>query len=89
MDNFSIEVSEGDIDESFLPLIQVLRSLKELPKFPFEVFYSLVTECLDDVAVSIDCAALATGDLRAVVRPGRRLELLTAALLALDICLHS
>ncbi|WP_248769152.1 hypothetical protein [Pseudomonas sp. MWU12-2345] len=88
MGNFSVEVS-GEIDESLHPLIQVLRSLKELPEFPFDVFYSLVTNCLDDLSVSLDGAALATGNLRAVVRPGRNLELVTAALLALERYLHS
>lgn len=88
MGKFEMEVSEHEIDESFRPLIEVMQSLKDLPEFPFDVFYSLVTECLDDLSISIDSAALSTGDLRAVVRPGRRLELVTTALTALQSYLH-
>jgi len=89
MGNFSIEVSEDEIDDSFRPLIAVMQSLKELPEFPFEVFYNLVTGCFDELSIAIDSSALSTGDLGVVVRPGRRLELVTAALLALQRYLHS
>ena len=88
MDNFSIEVSEDDIDESFRPLLEVMQSLKDLPEFPFDVFYSLITDGLDDISVSLDSSALSTGNLGVVVRPDRRLELITAALLALQRYLH-
>ena len=88
MDNFSIEVCDDELDESFRPLIEVMRSLKELPEFPFEAFYSLVTDCFDELSIAIDSSALSTGDLGVVVRPGRRLELVTAALLALQRYLH-
>jgi hypothetical protein len=89
MSNFNITVSEDEIDDSFRPLIEVMQSLKELPEFPFDVFYSLVTDCLDELSISIDSSALSTGDLGVVVRPGRRIELITAALLALQRYLHS
>ena len=86
MNNFSVTVSGAD--ESLRSLVDIMQSLKELPEFPFDVFYSLVAGSLHDLSVSFDSAALAAGDLRAVVRPGRNLELITAALLALNTYLH-
>ncbi|MDY7560198.1 hypothetical protein QN366_01510 [Pseudomonas sp. CCC3.2] len=88
MDNFIMEAGGHELDESFRPLIEIMQSLKELPEFPFDVFYSLITDGLDDLAISLDSTALSTGDLRAVVRPGRRIELITTALLALKLYLH-
>ena len=88
MEQFSVEVSGHELDDSLRPLTEVMQSLKELPEFPFDVFYSLVTDSLDDLAISLDSTALCTGDLGVVVRPGRRIELITTALLALKLYLH-
>lgn len=89
MENFDITVISDAIDESFLPLIRVMQSLKKFPEFPFEAFYNLVTSCLDEPSICFDSSALSAGQLGAVVRPGRRLELVIAALLALESYLHS
>ena len=88
MGNFSVTVSENGADDSLRPLIEAMQSLEHLPEFPLQVFSDLVAHSLNDLSVSFDSAALAAGNLRAVIRPGRNLELVTAALLALNAYLH-
>ncbi len=88
MDNFSITVSESGADHSLRPLTEIMQSLEHLPEFPLQVFSDLVAHSLNDLSVSFDSAALSAGNLRAVIRPGRNLELVTAALLALNAYLH-
>nr|WP_322617019.1 hypothetical protein [Pseudomonas sp. BIC9C] len=83
-----IVASTSDTGDAFDPLFKVLQSLKDLPEFPFDVFYSLILESLEHLSVSIDGSALAAGHLRGVVGPGRHLELVIAALTALDTYLH-
>jgi hypothetical protein len=80
--------SVSDSGDAFDPLINTLQSLKDLPEFPFDVFYSLVFESLDQLSVSLDVSALAAGHFRGVVGPSRHLELIIAALTALDSYLH-
>ncbi|VVP61752.1 hypothetical protein PS870_06434 [Pseudomonas fluorescens] len=88
MDNFIIKVTESELDESFRTLIEGMQSLKDLPGFPFDAFYNLVIGCLDDLSISVDSPTLSAGVFRADIRPGPRLELVTAALLALRGYLH-
>ena len=88
MKNLELEVNVEGAEDLLRPLIEVMQSLKDLPEFPFDVFYSLITDGLDDLSVSLDRSALSTGNFGVVVRPGRRLELITAALLALNAYLH-
>ncbi|MCF3193468.1 hypothetical protein LRQ05_11480 [Pseudomonas bubulae] len=88
MGNFSVTVSENGADDSLRPLIEAMQSLEHLPEFPLQVFSDLVAHSLNDLSVSFDSAALAAGNLRAVIWPGRNLELVTAALLALNAYLH-
>ncbi|MGB4486831.1 MAG: hypothetical protein WBI95_15135 [Pseudomonas veronii] len=83
-----IAASTSTTGDAFDPLLKVLQSLKDLPEFPFDVFYSLVFESLEHLSVSIDSPALGAGHLRGVVGPGRHLELIIAALTALDTYLH-
>ena len=83
-----IVASTSAAGDAFDPLVTVLQSLKDLPEFPFDVFYSLILESLDHLSVSLDGPALAAGHLRGVVGPGRHLELIIAALTALDTYLH-
>lgn len=78
---------EGDAD--FLrPLAGTLKSFEQFPELPLQVFRDLVAHSLHELSVSLDSAAFAAGDLRVVVRPGRNLELVTAALSALEGYLH-
>lgn len=70
------------------PLVKAMHLLEHFPKFPLQIFRDLVANSLHDVTVSFDGAAFAAGDLRGVCRPGRNLELVTAALLALNAYLH-
>lgn len=78
---------DGEV-ELLSPLVCAMQSLKHLPEFPLQVFRDLVANGLHDVSVSFDGTALAAGDLRGVCRPGRNLELVTSALLALNAYLH-
>lgn len=80
--------STSDTGDAFDPLIEVLGSLRQIPEFPFDVFYNLVFNSLEHPTVSIDSAALAAGHLGGVAGPGRHLELVIAALTALDAYLH-
>ena len=88
MKKLELEVSVEGVEDLVRPLIDAMQSLEHFPEFPFQVFRNLVAYSLHDVAVSFDGAALAAGDLRGVCRPGRNLELVTAALLALNAYLH-
>ena len=88
MKKLEIEVSVESAEGLFRPLIEAMQSLEHFPELPLKVFRDLVTNSLHDVTVSLDGTALAAGDLRGVCRPGRHLELVTAALLALNAYLH-
>ena len=88
MAKLDLEASvEGD-EDLLSPLAEAIMSLEHFPEFPLQVFRDLVANSLHDVSVSFDGAAFAAGDLRGVCRPGRNLELVTAALLALNAYLH-
>ena len=88
MKKLELEVSVEGVEDLVRPLIEAMQSLEHLPEFPLQVFSDLVAHSLNDLSVSFDSAALAAGNLRAVIRPGRNLELVTAALLALNAYLH-
>lgn len=88
MAKLEMEVSVEGLQDLMRPLGEAMQSLEHFPELPLQVFRDLVANSLHDVAVSFDCAALAAGDLRGVCRPGRNLELVTAALLALNAYLH-
>lgn len=88
MEKLEMEVSVEGAEDLVRPLIEAMQSLEHLPKFPFQVFSDLVTNSLDDLSVSLDRSALSTGNFGVVVRPGRRIELIAAALLALNSYLH-
>nr|WP_159440143.1 hypothetical protein [Pseudomonas grimontii] len=80
--------SPPDKGDAFDLLVEVLRSLRDTPEFPFDVFYNLVLNSLEHPTVSIDSAALAAGHLSGVAGPSRHLELVIATLAALDTYLH-
>ena len=88
MAKLEMEVSVEGLQDLMRPLGEAMQSLEHFPELPLQVFRDLVANSLHDVAVSFDCAAFAAGDLRGVCRPGRNLELVTAALLALNAYLH-
>nr|WP_181283738.1 hypothetical protein [Pseudomonas orientalis] len=88
MKKLELEMGVEGLEDLVCPLIKAMQSLKHLPEFPLQVFGDLFANSLHDVSVSFDGAALATGDPRGVCRPGRNLELVTAALLALNAYLH-
>ena len=88
MARLDMEVSVEGAEDLLRPLAEAIKSLEHFPEFPLQVFRDLVANSLHDISVGFDGAALATGDLRGVCRPGRNLELVTAALLALNACLH-
>lgn len=88
MEKLEMDVSVEGAEDLLHPLAEAIKSLEHFPEFPLQVFRDLVANSLHDISVGFDGAALATGDLRGVCRPGRNLELVTAALLALNTYLH-
>lgn len=88
MGKLEVDVSVEGAEDLVRPLINAVQSLEHFPELPLQVFRDLVANSLHDVTVSFDGPALTAGDLRGVCRPGRNLELVTAALLALDAYLH-
>ena len=88
MEKLQLDVEVEGAADFLRPLGETLKSLEHFPELPLQVLRDLVAHSLHDVAVSFDGAALAAGDLRGVCRPGRNLELVTAALLALNAYLH-
>ncbi|UST85779.1 hypothetical protein NF677_03620 [Pseudomonas siliginis] len=88
MANLQMEVSVEGFEDLVRPLLETMQSLEHFPELPLQIFRDLVAHSLHDIAVSFDGAALAAGDLRGVCRPSRNLELVTAALLALNAYLH-
>ena len=88
MAKLEMEVSVQGLQDLVRPLVEAMQSLEHFPELPLQIFRDLVANSLHDVAVSFDGAALAAGDLRGVCRTGRNLELVTAALLALNAYLH-
>lgn len=88
MKKLELEVSVEGVEGLISPLVEAMQSLEHLPEFPLQVFSDLVTNSLHDLSVGFDSSALAAGNFRAVVRPGRDFELITAALLALNTYLH-
>lgn len=88
MEKLQLDVEVEGTADFLRPLAETLRSLEHFPEFPFQVFRDLVTNSLHELSVSLDSAAFAAGDLRVVVRPSRDLELVTAALGALEGYLH-
>ena len=88
MKKLELEVSVEGVEDLVRPLIEAMQSLEHLPEFPLQVFSDLVTNSLHDLSVGFDSSALTAGDFRVVIRSGRDLELITAALLALNAYLH-
>lgn len=88
MEKLQLDVEVEGAADFLRPLAETLKSLEQFPELPLQVFRDLVAHSLHELSVSLDSAALATGDLRVVVRPGRNLELITAALGALEGYLH-
>lgn len=88
MAKLEMEVSVQGLEDLVPPLLETMQSLEDFPELPLQIFRDLVAHSLHDIAVSFDSAALAAGDLRGVCRLGRNLELVTAALLALNAYLH-
>lgn len=88
MAKLQMEVSVEGLEDLVRPLLETMQSLEHFPELPLQIFRDLVAHSLHDIAVSFDGAALAAGDLRGACRPSRNLELVTAALLALNAYLH-
>lgn len=88
MAKLEMDVSVEGVEDLVRPLVGAMQSLEHFPEFPLQVFRDLVANSLHDISVGFDSAALTTGNLRGVCRPGRNLELVTAALLALNAYLH-
>ncbi len=88
MKNLEMEVSVEGAEDLLSRIIEAMQSLEHFPELPLQVFRDLVANSLHDVSVSFDGAELAAGDLRGVCRPSRNLELVTAALLALNAYLR-
>lgn len=84
MEKLQLDVEVEGAADFLRPLGETLKSLEQFPELPLQVFRDLVTHSLHEFSVSLDSAALAAGDLRVVVRPSRNLELVTAALGALE-----
>ena len=88
MAKLELEVSVEGLEDLVRPLFETMQLLEHFSELPLQIFRDLAAHSLHDIAVSFDGAALAAGDLRGVCRPGRNLELVTAALLALNAYLH-
>ncbi|WKY29647.1 hypothetical protein QYF67_06505 [Pseudomonas donghuensis] len=88
MEKLELDVSVEGGEALLRQLNEAMRSLEHFSELPLQVFRDLIANSLHDVSVGFDGTALAAGNLRAVVRLGRHLELVTAALLALNVYLH-
>lgn len=88
MEKLQLDVEVEGAADFLRPLGETLKSLEQFPELPLQVFRDLVTHSLHELSVSLDSTAFAAGDLRVVVRPSRNLELVTAALGALEGYLH-
>lgn len=88
MEKLEMDVSVEGAEDLLRPLVGAMQSLEHFPEFPFQVFRDLVANSLHDIPIGFDSAALTTGNLRGACRPGRNLELVTTALLALNAYLH-
>lgn len=88
MEKLQLDVEVEGAADFLRPLAETLRSLEHFPELPLQVFRDLVAHSLHELPVSLDSTAFAAGDLRVVVRPSRNLELVTAALGALEGYLH-
>ncbi|MBH3383184.1 hypothetical protein LU674_024735 [Pseudomonas alloputida] len=88
MEKLQLDVEVEDAADFLRPLAEALRSLEKFPELPLQVFRDLVANSLHELSVSLDSTALAAGDLRVVVRPRRNIELVTAALRALEGYIH-
>lgn len=86
MEKLRLDVEVEGAADFLRPLAETLRSLEHFPEL--QVFRDLVAHSLHELPVSLDSTAFAAGDLRVVVRPSRNLELVTAALGALEGYLH-
>jgi len=88
MEKLQLDVEVEGAADFLRPLGETLKSLEQFPELPLQAFRDLVAHSLHELPVSLDSTAFAAGDLRVVVRPGRNLELVTAALGALEGYLH-
>lgn len=88
MAHLELDVSVEGSDDLLRPLVEAMRSLEQFPELPLQVFRDLIADSLLDLSVGVDSAAFSAGDFRVVVQAGRRVELVTAALSALQSYLH-
>lgn len=88
MGKLKFEVILEGADDLLQPLVDPMRSLEQFSELSLQVFCDLIGNSLLNIYISLDSAALTTGNFGAVVRPGRRLELVTAAFTALQMCFH-
>lgn len=88
MTELVIEIDAVEIDGRLRQLADVLTSLKQVSQFPFDEFHRLVLGLLPEISVGFDPAASAAGDLRATCGVTGNLELVAAALAALESYLH-
>jgi hypothetical protein len=88
MEKLDLDMVAEDAEDLLRPLAEVIHSLEKFPELPLQVFRDLVANSFHELSISLDSTALAAGNLRAIVRPGRNLELVTAALGTLQCYLH-
>ncbi|HEY0288040.1 MAG TPA: hypothetical protein VGC62_13670 [Pseudomonas sp.] len=88
MSKLAVEVGAVELDGLLHQLIDTLTSLKQVPQFPFDEFHRLVLGLLSEMTISFDPDASTAGNLRAACGGAGNLELVTAALTALESYLH-
>lgn len=88
MPKLKLEIDAVEIDPRLYQLIDTLTSLQQIPEFPFKHFQRLLRGLLSEVSMGFDSAAAAAGNLRVVCSVSGNLELVTAALVALQSYLH-